>query len=74
MTIEEFMGIIVCIVLIVMFIAVCITVYDFFAETPKQIKRIADKIELRESNYSKGYDKGYADAMRAYGITKDGDT
>lgn len=60
--------------LVVVFLYAIMAVYDFFHETPKQLKRIADKIDLRESNYGKGYDKGYADAMRAYGIAKDGDT
>lgn len=74
MTVVEILGSIVCIIMLWICAYVCITVVEFFDETPKQLKRIADKMELRESNYSKGYDDGYADAMRAYGITKDGDT
>lgn len=35
--------------------------------------RIADKLEMRESNWSKGYTRGYADAKREFGI-EDGDT
>lgn len=38
------------------------------------IARIADKLEMHESNWSKGYTRGYADAKREFGIDEECDT
>lgn len=45
---------------------VIIATLVLIANIAGNIKRIADRIELRESNYAKGYEQGYKDAKRYY--------
>jgi hypothetical protein len=35
--------------------------------------RIADKLEMRESNWNKGYTRGYVDAQREFEMSKEGE-
>lgn len=52
---------------------VAVGVLALIANIAGNIKRIADKIDLRDSNWAKGYRQGCEDTKIVYGI-EDGET
>ena len=48
--IDDIMGGLVCLGLIFMLVSAVTAVYDFFVEVPRQLKRIADKLETKDGD------------------------
>ena len=48
--IDAIMGGLVCLGLIFMLVSAVTAVYDFFVEVPRQLKRIADKLETKDGD------------------------